>query len=544
MSASDVTHHDEATGLFTRNATGLVRQVKQSDNLGLAFLAGTPTIALAYGIFFALGGFPKGNIFLAALLGLPIALVFAYTFGLLSAAIPRDGGDYVLVTRILTPTAGLISSWCMMMAVALSVAFGAKLFVTVAVGPGLQVLGLVGHSKTLFNWGSTVNTSHAWQFGLGALLLVCTGIMMSLGTRRVRKLFVLFLAVPLGGLLISVLVALFTPQHAFVADFNAFARPYTHLRDSYDAIIKSGVKLGIPVNPPFSFSASIPIIGIMSTFGIYAFTGSYVAGELRQAGTMKTAHRMALGAFLAIAGLTVSCAVFFHSWGRGFLAAVFGGALPTKLGTLPAYFFLTSAQIGSTLVAVILVVAFLFMWPNYIALNAVMTTRTLFAYAFDGILPRKVADIDERTNSPLVANIVTTILYLLTFAWAILVSHSLAQIIVYASLIELIAMALVGLAAVVLPYRRPEFYRASVTARRVLGIPLVSALGSLAIACVVFLWWLYFKYSWFGLANRGQFAGWVGGTFAGGLLMYWVAKRIRAREGIDLTMVYAEIPPE
>jgi Amino acid permease. len=54
-----------------------------------------------------------GNIYLSllfcALLALPTACVYAF----LSAAMPRSGGDYVYVSRVLGPAAGMMGSWNM-----------------------------------------------------------------------------------------------------------------------------------------------------------------------------------------------------------------------------------------------------------------------------------------------------------------------------------------------------------------------------------------------------------------------------------------------
>ncbi len=52
-----------------------------------------------------------------------MTLSFSYTFGLLTQMIPRSGGDYMIVSRVLGPLLGFISSFCMTMAGLLSNAF-------------------------------------------------------------------------------------------------------------------------------------------------------------------------------------------------------------------------------------------------------------------------------------------------------------------------------------------------------------------------------------------------------------------------------------
>jgi hypothetical protein len=88
------------SGLFARKSTGLVREVSGKQQIFWNFLSGFPPYGLALGVFVALSGFPGGNLVVAALLAIPLALVLAYVYGLLTAVMPRTGGDYVYVSRI------------------------------------------------------------------------------------------------------------------------------------------------------------------------------------------------------------------------------------------------------------------------------------------------------------------------------------------------------------------------------------------------------------------------------------------------------------
>src|SRR5437588_5189716 len=88
-------------GLFVRNSTGLVREVRPWQAFVINFITGAPVSVVAIGLFGALSGFPGGSFPLGILLVLPLALSVVYSFGFLAAAIPRSGGDYVLVSRIL-----------------------------------------------------------------------------------------------------------------------------------------------------------------------------------------------------------------------------------------------------------------------------------------------------------------------------------------------------------------------------------------------------------------------------------------------------------
>ena len=163
-----------ASGLFARNATGMVREVSQLSASILNFIPGCPTQALAAGLFFAFAAFPGGNFLLGLVLVAPMVLSFAYAFGLMSSAMPRSGGDYIIVSRVLHPVVGMISSLFTNFANMLSNAFFGIAFATIAVGPGLIIIGLIDGSGTLVRWGSTVETSARPSTQASSSCTVCT----------------------------------------------------------------------------------------------------------------------------------------------------------------------------------------------------------------------------------------------------------------------------------------------------------------------------------------------------------------------------------
>jgi basic amino acid/polyamine antiporter, APA family len=115
---------------------------------------------------------------------------------------------------------------------------------------------------------------------------------------------------------------------------------------------------------------------------------------------------------------------------------------------------------------------------------------------------------------------------------------------VYATLFALIGMMLVGLSAAVFPYRRPEMYRASVTNRTLLGIPVVSIAGAGSVLSGIVLYYVLMHYPAFGIANRQRLVLVMIGVVALGVVYYAIVRALRAREGVDISLAYAEIPPE
>lgn len=339
-------------------------------------------------------------------------------------------------------------------------------------------------------------------------------------------------------------MAVFTSRSGFASDFNHFAAPITGTPDPYHQTITAAKHAGIDTSPTFSLSNSLPLIAVFSSFGIFAYLTAYIGSELREGSSIKTAHRMAAGAMLGLGAVALFIAIFFASWGRDFLTAGYALGLPKGLEVTPTYFVLTSMQLHSTAMTIFQTLAFVAFCPVLTVYLLVTISRILFAWAFDDLLPSGVTSV-SRTNAPVVATVIATALSVLCYAWAIYVADNFIQVVAYAVLIQLIPMALVGVAAVILPRVRPALFRASATTRSVAGIPVVVIAGVGSIVSTVVLYVLYFKYDYFGISNHhGEFFAWLFGTIGAGALWYLGAKMIRRRQGVDLDLVYREIPPE
>jgi APA family basic amino acid/polyamine antiporter len=545
MSSSESTPHPtEVTpgGLFARNATGMVREVSQLSASILNFIPGCPTQALAAGLFFAFVAFPGGNFLLGLLLVAPMVLSFAYAFGLMSSAMPRSGGDYVIVSRVLHPAVGMISSLFTNFANMLSNAFFGIAFATIAVGPGLIIIGLVGGSDRLVRWGSTVETSSNWQFALGAVMMLIGAMMLAGGWGWALKwqngLFI-FAMVGLAG---AGLIALFTSHSTFISNFNDFARPFTHKSDTYHGVISTAQAAGVNTDPAFSIRNTFPLVGVLAGFGIYSWWSAFVGGEVRQASTTRNARNMALAGLANLVSVALFAVVFLHTFGTSFLTAANGGGMPSEIPAPPFYFFLAAASFGHAWAAVLLVLSAAVFWPLIYYISLVSSTRSLFAWSFDGLLPEDVTHL-TRQRSPIVSLVISVVVSLAFLYWGTH-SSSFLQVFVYATLFALIGMMLVGLSALVFPYRRPEMYRASVTNRTFLGIPFVSIAGAGSVLSGIILYYVLMHYAAFGVANRQRFLLVGLGVVVFGVVYYFIARAIRAQHGVDITRTYAEIPPE
>lgn len=533
------------SNVFTRNATGLVRGVSPKSAFIFQFLGAHPAWPLAYGLFFSFALFPGGSFLIAGLLTLPLTLSFAYSFGLLSSMLPRAGGDYLFVSRMISPTVGLISSFCMNCAQLLSLAFFGTAVTTLGLAPGLAVIGLVSHSPGLVTASATISTSHGWQFLIGSVLFTLGALILIGGWRWTFRIQNVILGLLTISFLLCIFAVLFTSKQSFINDFNAFAHPHTHLANTYQATIAAADKGGINTHPGFSFGNTVPMVGVFATLCIFTWFASYAGGELRRARTTIQAHMMGAAGTLSVVGVAIGALIFIHTFGSSFLIAANGATgFPKGIAAAPTYIFLVSAIYGSTPIVVIIVLFFLtyFLVPIF-QINMTIT-RTIFAFSFDGLIPNKFSSVEERTKTPWWALGLTWVLTEITF----LVTQQMNnffQVVVYATLIQLVAMGLVGLCAAISPFRKPELYRAGATQAKFLGVPVVTIAGMGAMLSAVAIYVIYFHWApEFGLSNKLSFVWWLVGTIVAGVLFYNLARIVQQRRGRNIELAFAEIPPE
>jgi basic amino acid/polyamine antiporter, APA family len=545
MSQAEAVPEVGKSGLFARTATGLVRGVPPRSSLVINFIPGHPTQTMAAVLLFALAVGPGGNPFLALLIVVPMSLAFAYAFGLLTQMIPRSGGDYMLVSRVVHPAIGYVSVFCMTTAGLLSNAFFGLAVVTAGLSPLCVSVGLIGGYPGLVSWGNHIATSKGWLLFFGLLMFAIAGVMQLWGWRWILRLQNLFFWMVTASLLLCGLMALVLSKSHFISKFNGFAKGITGQPDAYSGTIATALKHGVAVHPAFSFGQTIPIVAVFATTAIFSYWSSFVGGELRQASTIKTSNNMALGGVIPLILVAAFTALFFHAFGSDFMRAANGGGLPATIAVPGTpFFYLSSIAVGSTFFAIVVFVLYIVFWPLITYISSLQQTRAIFALSYDGVLPKSVTRVNKN-GCPWLALLIALLMSAAVFVWAVYNATGFFQVLVYALLVQLIAMALVGLAGVLAPFLRPELYRASASQKSVAGIPLVSIAGAGAILTSAFVWWAYLHYDQLGTnANLGKLFAWTIGPAVLGFLFYIAAAAYKKSRGTDITLVYREIPPE
>jgi hypothetical protein len=87
------------------------------------------------------------------------------------------------------------------------------------------------------------------------------------------------------------------------------------------------------------------------------------------------------------------------------------------------------------------------------------------------------------------------------------------------------------------------YEKSPIADRRLLGLPLMTVLCGLGCVGASFYFWVLF-FDKFAAGHDPVRLAIMGATFVAGLLAFGIARRVRASQGIDMSLAFKEIPIE
>jgi len=538
--------------LFVRKATGLVRSWSVMDAFVYALFS-INLITLGLYSFSQMYYFEGGMV--NALIVSALFIFFeVVVYAALISVMPRSGGDYVWQSRILGGAVGFIlavTGWWFILW--LWVPLYGDMFRHIVLVPILGVLG----AKDAALWFAGTQTG---AFTASMITLVIVSIFITLGMKTYARIQKFSFYGGMVGLLIVIVLLLTGSPAAFKAGLESNATSmFGAAPGVYDATVKLGTDAGAIL--PFSggsLAAVFLVIPYLVFFNLWPNWGATLYGEVRGATDFK---RNVAGMGWAL-GVTTLLAIvllfaikktigwdFYVQAGGAWWNYAWGytpNAPALPVWPYPALLaaFLTTNKLVQ-LVVVVLMSLWWFGWSGTVFLSS---TRVIFAAAFDRLLPEKVAEINERTGTPvnaLLLMVVPSIVVAYLFAYNI---ASFQTLTLCSTLVIAVTFLGTTISAIVLPYTKPDLYKASPIAKyNVLGIPLITVAG------VIFGGFLiYLLYEWIidpnalygiGLKNTSSII-YMLANYVLAAIIYFGFKAYRKSKGIDLNKVQAEIPVE
>ncbi len=541
---------------FTRNATGLVREVSMWDALIMNTLGMNVAVGSVLLLQQAPAIFPGGNLVLAVIIGTVImAFTLLWVYSEFSAAMPRSGGDYVFVSRALHPFLGWLLSWSQgVWLIFFWIGFNAWFALVAAVPAALITIGSVTGAQGWITVANDLLAKHSflgihmqwYVFLFGTVLNVLFALLLIFGGRvywRVQKWVFL-----LAGLAILIMVGLLIARgSSLAASWDSFAAKNGSLK--YNQVIPAAQAAGFHgANAPFSFTATLLILPWVFFVVGYAQGSAQIGGEVKRA---SRSQYFAMVGGVLINGLVLAVIVLLatHAVGSSWLRSVdyLAANAPDKLGLPgglpPGINFISALMTHNVVLLALLGIGFVIWALMGTPLSELQASRYMLAWGLDRSGPQALGRVNDRVHTPVVAIVFCTV----TGELALLALINIPQASLLGALLaQIAAFILVSAAGIAFPYRLKDIWEAA-GGRRLLGVPAVALAGA---GGVIFLGALLVLF----IADKSisaQFAvtahlsvEFMLGVLAAGVLWYIGAVLYNRRRGVNLNLTYKEIPPE
>jgi APA family basic amino acid/polyamine antiporter len=552
MASSDVgtqrAEGGETGRLFIRQTSGLVRELGVPAAIGIS-LASVAVVNTFINFNAGLTAFPKADMFLPLVAAAVIWLVAMFAYRNLLRAVPRAGGEYVYLSRIVSPVVGSIAG--LGIAVVFTYILSTNAHFAAQFTPFMLTgLGLVFHSSGLTNAASHVGSDGS-IFVVSLIVMVIVALLSLASVKLVARIIFSLIILQVLAFIVLMIVLAANSRSDFSSAFAAFS----HHPGAYQAIINAGKANGVAIGSSVaSMVAIIPFMVLNYNGVLYSY---YVGGELRRPGrTYLYASVISLVVLVILWGgvwalLRANVGLPFMQSQANLGAAQAGTpaaiayakitSLNSVSGGLGYGMILTTNPIARLLFATAVPLA-------EIAVNlafVTVTTRVLFAQAFDRLLPVNVAKVGERNHAP---NIAIAIVLVIGAAFCLVTSFvNLSNIVALQSLFFALILLAGGVAATFLPGRRPELItpagldgaaKATFLRKVMWTGAATTVLALFTIFEIVSHTSVYGKFSWESILTLLVVLG-------AGPVIYAIARQVRRdRNSLDLAMAMHELPPE
>ncbi len=519
----------------------------------------------AWSIIFALEYVPTygGNPVVALLLTAPGILALLGVYYIFMVSMPRSGGDYIFMGRVLHPAIALAANFA-----------GYTFFLWFWIGDAATVFTSSGLVQTLSVYGSlsgqswatnaanafnTATSSGQWNtFIVGLIVIVIFAAIVLFSSRLYFRIQNVGMVIAVIGLIIMISLLATTNQTAFSnALANYASKNQVQLNGgAYNNVTATGGTIDTTPLGPTSFF----LIPLFFTVLFWVYVSNYTGGETKE--VRRSAKTALFGAFAIIFFATIAVlGIAYATLGPSFLAGAGDFALGTfsnPFPVLPNLTFFAALLANNPLLAwfigIGVIAGFVLVAPQCM----ILMSRILFGYSFDRVIPTGVADVSERWHTPVKGILIAAIggIVFLAFLSGVLggTNSSLAfSLYSYAGLAAVgITFVFVSISAILFPYRRKSLYETSCPIKRkIAGVPAITWLGIIALAYSLgtFIYYSVYYVQYFGagtlLANDYlPFLGIVATMFIGSIVWFYVARSYRNKRGIPFDKAFHEIPPE
>ena len=531
---------DPTTRFFSRKATGLVREAGPRDTLVYNLFFGNPWLALVFVFLFAVPALAGANLILSTFICLALVIPFLLVYAFLSAAIPRSGGEYTYISRIIHPVVGVMANLNITFFGIIFVGTAGSWFARWGVALFVRLIAVNTGSLGLLNFADWLSSTWG-QFVVGSLLIVFFTLVFIRGMDAYLK--IQRVAFTLGGigLVAGAAVLLFSDHASFVSGFNHYAGVINGQSNTVSKVVSDAAAAGYSPAPSNFADSFRAVDWIFLALG-YCYASTYIGGEIK-----RPARSQLTGMLGAAAVITVVMITYFllidHVIGLHFIGAL--GTVPASsvgLPDTPTFVELIASISTNPLIWGVVGFCFIFWTFTTMPVNILTATRNLLAWALDGLAPKRFAYVSDRFHSPVISLVFVGVLGIFWLYIYIFTTLTSVILLIFANVLTYLTTAV---AASLLPYRQRELFEASPVNWRWFGIPVVTVVGVLATITMAIMLVVIFYDPTQGISLKSPnnlIFNLV--VFFGGAVYFYVAYLIRKAQGVDLNLAFREIPVE
>jgi len=539
-----------ASSVYVRKASGMVREFSWLHLLLINVGSGFITIFPVYFLAFNASARPDAELIVPTILWAVVTIPFLLAYWLFSATMPRAGGEYVYMSRSLSPVLGFICNFAM----ALTYLYYVGVYIIVALNPILSdtflAMGVKGNDPGLVQL-SYQTTDINWIIASFVVLMAVFGILtIVLRPRRYGTMLLIMFIISLIGVPLLYGIIAMTPQEVFAAKMNEFAAKLGGDPDYYNYIIRTAdLESFLGSYPTITWAG---ILGSLPTFywgyQYSVFYSAYVSGEAK---TPKRSQLIAMFGCLIIAVIlaTISAVLVYTNIGTQFFYSFsfVYEVMRDQLQIYPAFpTLIFLAQVSSDSPAIIALIGISYFVAQLMLIPVVFLgiSRCIFAWSFDRVVPASLSDIHKKFNTPWKSVIIAAVIAAFFGAW--LAYGPVFFSVFWTAFVNIIVWIIFGIVAIIFPYKQRSLFEASPVNYRVGGIPVLSLCGiGIIIPELLFAYELFYDPGW-NWSGAYAWQTWVAtfGIFIIAAVIYLVSRAYQKSKGVDIRLAFKEIPPE
>jgi amino acid transporter len=492
---------------------------------------------------------PAFNLVLSFLIATVMNLFVVLVYTQMSVAMPRAGGDYIFISRTISPYLGFANNFFFTVVGVLGIAFNAYFAGTVALSGAAAAAGFAMNNQALISIASVAGTPMS-GFIVGFVITVFAAVINILGRGWLKKTNSFAFIVGMAAVIAWIVVLATTSTSTFVSSFNSFARPYTNSTDSYSLLLSQANQAGfsVPSGSMAMFQATLLSLPVVYFTMTGANSLNFVSGEIKD--VRKNIIFVSIAALGIVAVVVVLLGyLLFNMVGQTWLAAVSYLAFNTSVYTLPSAPTLPLlVSLANTNPVIIWLTFFGVILWGYLLVAAwfVYVTRNIFAYSFDRLIPTSLSDVSPKTSTPVKAIVLITGL-----SFVVLAVYSFSPAFSYTNFTTAFNSIWIvpPLIAAAWPFMRKEQFSTepSYVKAKIGPLPLITLFGVLGSLSVIYIDYVVAAnpgYAGISPSNNTLSLVIIVLLYVAGLILFPLLKWAQKKNGIDLDMIYKVIPPE